>query len=736
MFSSKSLACCILALGPIAFSSIIYAQEDSCTSSVTSRIGVRHKEPNGIGYNQGYSTLEIFGAPRYLTGVNVLPFIDARLHLFNDGRPAVNAGIGARYLKGNHVWGINSYYDYRKTSHYHYNQYSLGLEMLGKRFDVRAAGYLPLGHKESKYYHTKFSHFAGNNAFLSQRREFAMKGINAEVGYHIADRKNTSFYTAVGPYYFEGKGKNAIGGMGRVNASFFSHFKVELSGSYDPVFKWIGQGEAGLFVSFGPKIKPKKKNSAKSTGCDVLAQRLIQPVDRHEIIVLDRYKKISKAIDPITNDPYFFIFVNNQSHSLGTYESPYPSIIDAENASSPGDILYVYPGSGAPYDVGDAGVLGLVLQENQKLFGSAIAQSLMTTQGNLTIPQQSAQYPYLKGVAQPVDGIVTLANSNEVSGIGFESESSGSGVLGGVNDGSSPIENAYIHDNIFSGTFTIGGVVIAGTGEVMINRNMFDMVGDSAIKHVLQKGSCNLQIISNVIDQSLQNISPSPAGVLVLPQGSSSVAAQIHSNRINILDGPNSGILCGMYLYAKESSSSLDLAVSDNNINIAASTPGAFAQGIFAGIKANAIMNAVINNNTISCVITGVTGTVAYAKGIGSDNYSSKNSSLNIFGNKIYSYIDGIVGTDTNNYSMTAARIKNYATSGVFAVDIASNDVTVIAPNAVNSIYGIECDNFYTGTLSGQVVINKGLVQGDKPVGVYISGSMTEENNQIRTENP
>jgi hypothetical protein len=85
---------------------------------------------------------------------------------------------------------------------------------------------------------------------------------------------------------------------------------------------------------------------------------------------------------------------------------------------------------------------------------------------------------------------------------------------------------------------------------------------------------------------------------------------------------------------------------------------------------------------------------------------------------------------------MTAARIKNNATSGVFAVDIASNDVTVIAPNAVNPIYGIECNNFNTGTLSGQVVINKGLVQGDQPVGVYISGSMTEENNQIRTENP
>ncbi len=91
------------------------------------RITVRHIEPQGIGYNQGYTTLEGFFS-LYNGSCDWVPFLDVRAHIFNNGKPAINAGLGTRYLTNRRVWGINSYYDYRNTNRQHYNQVAMGLE--------------------------------------------------------------------------------------------------------------------------------------------------------------------------------------------------------------------------------------------------------------------------------------------------------------------------------------------------------------------------------------------------------------------------------------------------------------------------------------------------------------------------------------------------------------------------------------------------------------------------------
>ena len=54
-----------------------------------SRISARHIENKGIGYNTGYTTLEAFlAAPTDLWPV--MPFVDLRGHIFNDGHWAAN----------------------------------------------------------------------------------------------------------------------------------------------------------------------------------------------------------------------------------------------------------------------------------------------------------------------------------------------------------------------------------------------------------------------------------------------------------------------------------------------------------------------------------------------------------------------------------------------------------------------------------------------------------------------
>lgn len=68
------------------------------------RVTARHIEPGGIGYGLGYTTLEGF-FPLYNGWENWVVFLDGRGHVFNDGKPAANAGLGVRYLRDARVGG-------------------------------------------------------------------------------------------------------------------------------------------------------------------------------------------------------------------------------------------------------------------------------------------------------------------------------------------------------------------------------------------------------------------------------------------------------------------------------------------------------------------------------------------------------------------------------------------------------------------------------------------------------
>ena len=204
------------------------------------RITARHIEPGGIGYNQGYSTLEVFlgASPNCHSWTT---FLDLRGHAFNNGKLAANGGIGVRYWDHGYgrIWGINGYYDYRDTKHLHYNQVALGLETLGKIWDARINGYLPVGKKSSNPYGGtgEFSFFSGHYIYIQKMQEFAMKGANGEVGVHVDKLEHFPFYAALGPYYLEGKGEVAWGGQLRAVLDLTKYARVEGNVSWDKIFR-------------------------------------------------------------------------------------------------------------------------------------------------------------------------------------------------------------------------------------------------------------------------------------------------------------------------------------------------------------------------------------------------------------------------------------------------------------------------------------------------------------------
>ncbi len=447
-------------LSLVALSGLI-ADEPCDITVLPERLTARHIEANGIGYNQGYSTIEgFFTHPDWINDAFV-PFLDLRGHIFNDGKPAANAGVGLRYLDSM-VWGLNAYYDYRKTEHQNYNQVSLGFEALGEVWDFRLNGYFPVGRTKSHFYHPKFHEFKQHHMIISVKKEFAMTGTNAEAGYHFHAGQHIDLYAAAGPYYFAGDGKHAIGGQGRLYGTIWDYVGLEVKGSYDTVFKGIVQGEISFIIPFSGKKHVKKREGMSCSRDKALRKRAYQRVDRQEIIVLDHKREHRVAINPHTDEPWFFWFVENTSHSLGTFESPFPTLVQAQNASSINDVIYVFPGDGTTTGMST----GISLQNNQKLFGSGIKQLLKTTNGKVHIPAQSSSSPLLTNTVG-AGNVVTLASGNEVSGVNVMASVASSKLIfsGGGAHGAS------IHNNILFGSVAFDGINIFGSGAVFINNN-------------------------------------------------------------------------------------------------------------------------------------------------------------------------------------------------------------------------------------------------------------------------
>lgn len=361
-------------------------------------INLRNKEANGIGYEKGYSSIDFFVHPIR----NCFePIFDFRGHVFNDGRIAANAGGGFRYLfkSAPMIWGMNAFFDYRKSKSSYY-QTGLGLEFLFPKVDLRINGYLPFGKKATWLKNFRFYGFQGNNLLIKGGREFAFKAIDLEVGGELVKKH---LYAAVAPYYISGFGKHSFGGKVRLDCTFNKYVSFELSGSVDSVFHTIVQGELKITLPFGPNPSCEDKN-------DSLFSKMNWKVQREEIIPLITKEKVWTAINPETGAPFHIFFVNNLSHSSGTYENPYSTLMAAQNASSENDLIYVFPGDGTFTGMNE----GIILKDNQRLLSASSTQFFSTMRGNVTSPVLASSQPK---VTTSSGNVIELANNNEIRGL-------------------------------------------------------------------------------------------------------------------------------------------------------------------------------------------------------------------------------------------------------------------------------------------------------------------------------
>ncbi len=572
------------------------------------RASARYIAGGGIGYSQGYTTLDAFCAPRP-NPRNVMPFVDLRGHIFNNGRCATNVGLGLRKIAGCRVYGVNTYYDFRNTKRINYNQIGVGFETLGNLWDFRLNGYVPLGKHVTCPYDTKFSEFLGHSMIVSEKYQLAMDGANAELGVHFGRSQRCDFYAAAGAYYFNGKvGCHVWGGKARLVARLKEYWTLELSNSYDKKFHNRFQFQISFTMPLGRALSEKSTYDGDCfnmpdvlLSSDVLLSRMVQPVERQEIVVAEHVKECSEALDPATCKPYNFVFVDNTSHSAGTYESPYPTLALAQANSKSGDVIYVMPGNGTTNGMDK----GITLQSRQKFWGSGIDHPLSTSQGTIIIPAHSISAPTITN--SDLDGsgdAVTLTSANPVSGFIIK-DAVNNGIIG-INAGNVDISDCTldgsINDHIHLEYTSSSDVAVALDKLTMTNSVRYTAFVDSSAPIICSMKNCTIEdnangcsltcnekaqvLISDNIMSGTTSVSETPIEIIA---GASPISVMITNNTIR--DNTRGAIQCSF-----NDTSSANITVSSNMIT----NNGAGFAG--SGLGSALVINA--NNTELgNCVL-------------------------------------------------------------------------------------------------------------------------------------
>jgi hypothetical protein len=453
------------------------------------RFSMSHREGKGIGYPQGYTSLDMFFA--FSATEKAHPFFDIRGHMSNDGKPAANIGFGIRYLpdRTNAVFGINGFFDFRQARHSTFEQLGLGLEILGTQWGLHLNGYMPII-RTNNIVEVSFYKFSGHNALIHLENEVALKGADASLSRSLVHRGFFDLDAYLGGYFFQGKKQlTAPGGYVKLTSSLSRFFSVELQGSYDTLYKMIFQGAAAINIPLGKRVKIGNPERSCYTET-ALSRNLTDPVSRFEMIVTHLHQDTEIGLDPRTDLPLSIVFVNNTAPlgGNGTAEEPYSTLLAAELTSAKGEMIYVYTGNGTSSGMD---FVGITLKDKQWLQGSATSFDLLSTAGPVLIPASTSQLPYISSL---LDG-VTLASDNIVNG--FKITAFGSNIHAGAS-----VINAQITNNVLSDALTADINFDNAAGQINIESNNCNSISGTGI-NITSSTTFSANIESNTFSNSL-----------------------------------------------------------------------------------------------------------------------------------------------------------------------------------------------------------------------------------------
>ncbi len=173
----------------LVLSSLAHASSTSL-ESYRNRETIRHIEGGGIGYKEGYTTLD------FLSTIDVFPtgylLLDLRGHLFNNSKFGGNGGGGVRFGKEDtFMCGLNAYYDFR-YDHFLFNQVGLGIDFRKNGFFLCANGYRSLGPK-IRYLSTVQETYADGYSASEHRIINSFNHFDSQLGYFFLSKEIIAF---------------------------------------------------------------------------------------------------------------------------------------------------------------------------------------------------------------------------------------------------------------------------------------------------------------------------------------------------------------------------------------------------------------------------------------------------------------------------------------------------------------------------------------------------------------
>ncbi len=388
------------------------------------------------GYRDGYTRISAF-MPKFLDNDSLF-FVDAGGFASYNPSGGANIGVGWRsYLEDfDRIVGLSGWFDVDNANQRTYQQFGLSFESLGRYFDLRANGYLPLGEISHKLREVVAgpAFFATNNIMLNRLtwREAVYTGFDVEVGgpTPILGRYGLNAYA--GFYFFNSANVGDFTGVStRIQGQINDSMTIGAQLTHDHVYDTNAQIQVTLTIPDGKPSRWLRQLSVRD--------RLTQQVFRNYRTVVheDFIVKAEQAFNPADNQPFFVVHVDpNQTAPAGngSFERPYASLDQFDTLpggpKSNVDIVYVHPNADGSSTNLDSGV---TLLSNQRLLSTAVPHTFTAVQGTFDLPGfVSTDAPPVLANAGGGDVVTfaTGAQNIEVSGFTINGSATGNGIFG------------------------------------------------------------------------------------------------------------------------------------------------------------------------------------------------------------------------------------------------------------------------------------------------------------------
>ena len=331
-----------------------------------------------------------------------------------------------------------------------------------QRWDLIGNGYFPIGTTDYA-----LGDPTGQNCFLNNSIVLVPGIDSALKGFDVTMRVRPRNLAMVnGTVDFGGYGYSSDlipffgGGRVRLGMQILKGLILNAEVNQDDRFNTTGVLQVGYI--FGANARGNEYS---------MAGRDLESTLRNDHIV--RFQQdLVLAIDPDTGAPYNVYHVDNTADVTigdGRFETPFTTLLNAQNASSTDAIIFVREGDGTTTGMNN----GIVLKDRQMLLGDGVRH---------IIPVQNGQFFELcndqDGIRPRIAGknngnAVTLANDNVVRGFIIDGSAGGmaNGIFGDGVLAGAPINNGVIEDNEIFGAILHGVFINDLSGDWNFARN-------------------------------------------------------------------------------------------------------------------------------------------------------------------------------------------------------------------------------------------------------------------------